>query len=501
MKVDAFFQELGILAVTFDDIDSEKFDVLVLPHYSEVIPADVSTKTFFSKNTPLHIPLVGAGMEFMEHRLAIALAMEGGIGIIHRNLSIERQSSEIGKVKHYLHGGSIPNPKTVKPDETLEEVINRMRTNGWRYHSLPVVDAENKFVGLLTHNTFKFSMNAHALVRDVMVKNVLTVNVDVANEEAFHLMLEHEKGALPVVNEEGYLKGLFVFEDLKRLYDGTSVSNVDTSGQLRVGGAVGVGDAERERCQELCRNKCDVLVLDTAHADSRGVHEMLEWIKNALCIDVVAGNIATEAAAKGLAERGVDGVKIGIGGGSICTTRVVTGIGIPQLTAVWQCAKALRGYDIPVCADGGIRFSGDIAKAIVAGAHSVMMGGALAGTEEAAGEVFSLDGQLWKTNRGMGSLDAMRESKGSRERYNRRDDDEIVPQGIEGRVPFVGPAKKIIHQFVGGVRAAMGYNGAGTVGELQEKADFVLQTSAGRKESHPHDVVITKEAPNYSQED
>ena len=501
MEKEVFFRNLSILAVTFDDVDIAHYDLSLATAQSDVMPRDVFLETRFSKNVPLKIPLVSAAMDTVtEHRLAIELALHGGIGVVHRNFSIEQQLHEIGKVKHYLHGGPIFNPKTAKPDETVEEVLNRMKQNGWRYQSLPVVDNDGRLVGLLTAETFKFCLNMHAKVGDEMKRDVLTASLDTTDDAAFHIMLSHRRGVLPVIDSERYLSALFVFSDLKRRFDGTSMSNVDAKGQLRVGAAVGVGDQEWERCQELQQKRCDVLVLDTAHADSTRVYEMLERIKKFLAVDVVAGNVSTGKSARRLAKHGADGVKVGQGPGSICTTRLVAGIGIPQITAVWDCAKAASEYRVPLCADGGIRYPGDVTKAIVAGADSVMIGGEFAGTDESPGEVFSVNGQQWKDSRGMGSLGAMRESRGSRERYQQHDDDELIPEGVEGRVPYRGPIKNVINQLVGGLRSGMGYIGARTIIELQEKGEFVLVSPAGRVESHPHDITITKDAPNYRAE-
>ena len=498
MKKDAFFRKLGPLAVTYDDVDFEQYDLTLETGQSDVMPAEVSLRTRFSAHVTLNMPLVSAAQTTVtEHRLAIELALHGGIGIIHRDCSIEEQLREIGKVKHYLHGGPISNPKTVRPDETLEEVLNRITQQGWGYQSFPAVDDDRRLVGLLTRDSFKFCLDLRRKVADEMKRDIVTVSPDITDNEAFEIMLAKRIGALPVVDEARHLVSLYIFKDLKRTRDGTSVSNVDALGQLVVGAAIGVGDEEWERAQELARKLCNVLVLDTAHADSRRVYKMLERIKKGLAIDVVAGNVSVGASARRLAERGADGVKVGQGPGSICTTRLVAGIGIPQITAVWNCARAVRRFNIPVCADGGIRYPGDVTKAIVAGADSVMMGGEFAGTDESPGEVFTLDGQQWKLNRGMGSLGAMRESKGSRERYRQGDDDELVPEGIEGRVSYKGSAHKVIVQFTGGLRAGMGYIGAHTIRELQKKGIFVLVTQSGRTESHPHDITITKDAPNY----
>jgi len=506
---ETFFRELGILAVTFDDVASQDLDATLRTGYSEVMPDQVSVRSLFTRNAPLGIPIASAAMDRVtDHKLAIALAMwgGGGIGVIHRNFSIEAQVREVARVKYQIHGGPIKNPRCVHQDQTLEAILKWREEKGFPFHSFPVIDENGVFVGLLTHEHFKFSVDLTLHARDVMTKReeARTGNHNDTPQDAFNLMKTLRKGVLPILDPEGRVMELYVFNNLKDKRLGKFKDyNTDGQGRLRVAAAVGVGEAELRRVDALVEAATDVIVVDTAHADSKPVIEMLRAIKRAYPhTDVMVGNVSEEDSTKRLCDEGADGVKVNQGTGGICTTRVVAGIGTAALTAINDCAMAAEPYGAPICADGGIRYSGDIAKAIGAGAHSVMIGGIFAGTDEAPGEKVFMEkeGRYYKEYRGMGSIGAMRENEGSRARY-RQGSQNLVPEGVEGFIPYRGSLADVLIQYVGGLRIAMGYVGAATIEELRQKANFRLLTSAGRKESHPHDVVIIKEAPNYFPEE
>lgn len=482
-------------ALTFDD-------VLLVPAHSAILPKDTSLNTRLTRNISLSIPLVSAAMDTVtESRLAIAMAQEGGIGIIHKNLTAKEQAREVAKVKRF-ESGVVRDPITIPPTMKIRDVIALSQQHG--ISGFPVVEGKT-VVGIITNRDLRFEEELNAEVRDKMTPREKLVYVkdgagaDVA--EAKRLMNKHRLERVLVVNDAFELRGLITVKDIQKSNEHPFASK-DELGKLRVGAAVGVGPDNDERIELLVQAGVDVLVVDTAHGHSKGVLDRVKWVKRTYPgVEVIGGNIATAAAARALMEHGADGVKVGIGPGSICTTRIVAGVGVPQITAISNVAEALKGTGVPCIADGGIRFSGDVSKALAAGASCVMMGSMFAGTEEAPGEVILFQGRSYKSYRGMGSLGAMAE--GSADRYFQdpaNNADKLVPEGIEGRVPYKGSVLAILYQLVGGVRSSMGYCGCATIDELREKAEFVEITSAGMRESHVHDVQITKEAPNYRAE-
>ena len=479
-------------ALTFDD-------VLLLPGYSEVTAKDVSLATKLTRNISLNLPLVSAAMDTVtESRLAIALAQEGGIGIVHKNLTIAEQAEQVRKVKKF-ESGVVKDPITISHTATIADLIELTRANG--ISGVPVMQDGN-LVGIVTRRDLRFETDTSQSVSAIMTprKQLVTVKEGASSAEVQRLLHQHRIEKILVVDDAGDLTGLITVKDFDKAESFPHACK-DQFGQLRVGASVGTSADTDERVKALVNAGVDVLVVDTAHGHSLNVINRVRWIKeNYPNVDVIGGNIATAEAASALAEAGVDAVKVGIGPGSICTTRIVTGMGVPQITAVSQVAEVLADAGIPLIADGGIRFSGDIAKAIVAGAHSVMMGGMFAGTEEAPGGVEWFQGRTYKSYRGMGSIGAMSQAQGSSDRYFQDSSvgaEKLVPEGIEGRVPYKGPVSGIIHQLMGGVRSSMGYAGCGTIDEMRTRPEFVRVTSAGMSESHVHDVSITKEAPNY----
>ncbi len=477
-------------ALTFDD-------VLLLPAHSNVLPKDVELSTQLTRDIALNIPLVSAAMDTVtEARLAIAMAQEGGIGIVHKNMSAMRQAGEVLQVKKY-ESGVIKEPITVSPRQSIREVLDITQAN--RISGLPVVDGED-LVGIVTARDLRFETHLSDPVANIMTpkERLVTVREGASKEEVQGLLHKHRIEKVLVINEDFKLRGMVTVKDIQKSSDFPNACK-DSQGSLRVGAAVGTGSGTEERVEALVNAGVDVIVVDTAHGHSQGVLDRVTWIKRHYPdVQVIGGNIATEAAAKDLLKAGVDGVKVGIGPGSICTTRMVAGVGVPQITAVANAAKALQGSGVPLIADGGIRYSGDIAKALAAGAYSIMLGSMFAGTEEAPGEVELYQGRSYKSYRGMGSLGAM--AQGSKDRYFQESEsavEKLVPEGIEGRVPYKGALSAIIHQMVGGIRASMGYVGCASMEEMRQKPEFVRVTSAGMRESHVHDVSITKEAPNY----
>ncbi|MEI6612630.1 IMP dehydrogenase [Polynucleobacter sp.] len=478
-------------ALTFDD-------VLLVPAYSSVLPRDANLASKLTRDISLNTPLVSAAMDTVtEGRLAIAMASEGGIGIVHKNLSPAEQAREVAKVKRY-ESGVLRDPITIAPEVTLRQVIQLSREHG--FSGFPVLVGK-EVVGIITNRDLRFEEDLEASVKTKMTprERLITVKEGCSLEEAKRLMSQHRLERVLVVNDRFELRGLITVKDILKATEHPNACK-DSEGKLRVGAAVGVGPDNDERIELLVRAGVDVIVVDTAHGHSQGVLDRVKWVKkNYPHIQVIGGNIATGDAAKALADHGADGVKVGIGPGSICTTRIVAGVGVPQITAIVNVATALKGTGIPLIADGGVRYSGDVAKALAAGASSVMMGGMFAGTEEAPGEVFLYQGRSYKSYRGMGSLGAM--ADGSADRYFQSDivanAEKLVPEGIEGQVPYKGSVLAILHQLTGGIRSSMGYLGCKTIEELHEKANFVEITSAGVRESHVHDVKITKEAPNY----
>ncbi len=478
-------------ALTFDD-------VLLVPAHSQVLPRDVSLATKLTRNITLNLPLLSAAMDTVtEGRLAIALAQEGGIGIIHKNLSAKAQAAEVAKVKRF-ESGILKDPITVQPSMTVRDVVEITRQH--KISGLPVLDKSGKVVGIVTNRDLRFETNLDQPVKAIMTprKRLVTVKEGASVDEAKELIRKHRLERVLVIDDEYNLRGLITVKDILKSSE-HPLANKDASGRLRAGAAVGVGAGTEERVELLAEAGVDVIVVDTAHGHSQGVLDRVNWVKkNFPQIEVIGGNIATGDAARALIDMGADGVKVGIGPGSICTTRIVAGVGVPQITAIQMVSDALKGTGVPMIADGGIRYSGDIAKAIAAGANCVMLGGLFAGTEEAPGEVELFQGRSYKSYRGMGSLGAMQ--AGSSDRYfqdNTANVDKFVPEGIEGRVPYKGSVLAVIHQLMGGLRSSMGYLGCATIDQMHDQACFVEITSAGVRESHVHDVQITKEAPNY----
>jgi len=477
-------------ALTFDD-------VLLLPAHSRVLPREVSLKSRLSRKLELNIPLVSAAMDTVtEARLAIAIAQEGGVGIIHKNLTIAGQAAEVAKVKRF-ESGVLRDPMTVKPEQTVREVIALQREH--KISGFPVVK-NGKVVGIVTNRDLRFETQLDQPVKAIMTpqRELITVRDGSTRQQAMELMHRHRLERVLVVDEEFHLKGLVTVKDILKESEHPNASK-DPQGKLRVGAAVGVGEGTDERVAALVEAGADVLIVDTAHGHAQGVLDRVKWIKTRYPqVEVVGGNVGTGDGAKALVDHGADGVKVGIGPGSICTTRIVAGVGVPQITAIQNVAEALARTGVPLIADGGVRYSGDVAKALAAGAHSVMLGSLFAGTEESPGEIELFQGRSYKAYRGMGSLGAMQ--RGAADRYFQDSEmnvDKLVPEGVEGRVPYKGSVLRVIEQLVGGVRASMGYTGCSTIDELRLRAQFVEITSAGIRESHVHDVQITKEAPNY----
>jgi IMP dehydrogenase len=475
--------------LTFDD-------VLLQPARSAVLPAQTDTRTCLTRNIALQIPIVSSAMDTVtESHLAIALAQQGGIGIIHRNMTIERQAEEVDRVKR-SESGMIVDPITIDPGKKISDALEVMKH--YRISGVPVTKG-GKLVGILTNRDLRFETRFDLPISQVMTKeNLITVPVGTTLEEAEKILHRHRVEKLLVVDENYVLKGLITVKDIQKKLKYPNAAK-DDQGRLRVGAALGSTGDFVERAQELVKRKVDVLVVDSAHGHSERVMEAVERIKKTLPdVELIAGNVATYEGARDLIGLGADGVKVGIGPGSICTTRVVSGAGVPQITAIAECSRATREAGVPLISDGGIKFSGDVTKAIAAGADSVMLGSLLAGTEESPGETILYQGRTFKSYRGMGSMGAM--SQGSSDRYSQEASGKLVPEGIEGRVPYKGPLAELVYQLVGGLRAGMGYCGCGTIGDLQEQARFLRITSAGLRESHVHDVIITKEAPNYQLE-
>jgi len=473
-------------ALTFED-------VLLVPQYSEILPKQVDVKTRISKNVTLNIPIVSAAMDTVtEHRTAIMMARLGGIGVIHKNMDVESQAKEVKRVKK-SESGVIIDPIFINPEATVAEALSLM--SDLHISGVPVIDKDRKLIGILTNRDLRFETNMSVLVKDRMTKApLITAPKGCTLDDAEKIFSQNRVEKLPIVDKDGRLDGLITIKDLKKRKEYPN-ANKDSYGRLRVAAAIGVGQLDRAKA--LVDAGVDVIVIDQAHGHSKGIIDTLKEVKANFKVDIVAGNIANPAAVKDLAEAGADGIKVGIGPGSICTTRIVAGVGVPQISAIDDCASEAAKYGIPVIADGGLKYSGDVAKALAAGAACVMAGSLLAGCEESPGELITFQGRQYKVYRGMGSIGAM--TKGSSDRYFQEGtaQDKLVPEGIEGRVPFAGSIKDVIHQLIGGLRSAMGYVGAKDIPTLQERAEFVEITSAGLKESHVHDVVITHEAPNY----
>ncbi len=477
--------------LTFDD-------VLLIPQKSLVLPKDVEVKTRLTNKIKLNIPIMSAGMDTVtEAKLAIAMAREGGIGIIHKNMDIERQALEVDKVKRSEHG-VIVDPFYLSPEHVIADALELME----RYHisGVPIVDKSMKLVGILTNRDIRFENDMDKKIREAMTtENLVTASEGISMAEAEKILKSRKIEKLPIVDQGGYLKGLITIKDIEKIIQYPNAAK-DERGRLLVGAAIGITGDMLERTEALVKAGVDVVVLDTAHGHSQGVLDAVKRIKSIYPeLQVIAGNVATGEATEDLIKAGADAVKVGIGPGSICTTRVVAGIGVPQVTAVYDCAQAAKAYDIPIIADGGIKYSGDIPKAIAAGADVCMIGSLFAGTEESPGETVIYKGRSFKVYRGMGSLGAM--GAGSKDRYFQEDTKKFVPEGVEGMVPYKGALKETVYQLVGGLKAGMGYCGTTSIKALKEEGKFIKITSAGLKESHPHDINITKEAPNYSLRD
>lgn len=483
MREDKF----GKQGLTFDD-------VLLIPAHSDVLPRDVDVRTHLTQNVTLNIPVMSAGMDTVtEAEMAIAMAREGGIGVIHKNMSIDEQAREVKLVKRSEHG-IIVDPIYLAPDNTLSDADELMN----KYHISGVPITENgKLVGIITNRDMRFETDLSRPISDIMTsKGLITAPEHTTMEEAKRILQAHRIEKLPLVDDNGHLKGLITIRDIEKMRKFPN-SNKDSDGRLKVAAAIGVTSDVEDRVEALLDAKADVLVIDTAHSHSEGVLQTIRRLRKAFPhLELIAGNVATYDATKALIEAGVSAVKVGIGPGSICTTRVIAGIGVPQITAIYDCAKAAEGTGIPIIADGGIQYSGDIAKALGAGASCVMLGNLLAGTEEAPGEMIIYQGKNYKSYRGMGSLGAMQ--AGSKDRYFQQNAKKLVPEGIEGRIPYKGHVSDVLFQLIGGLRASMGYCGAKNIKAMNEDTQFIQITGAGLRESHPHDVSITKEAPNYS---
>lgn len=488
----SFMEHHAYTGLTYDDVS-------LVTQYADFLPAETDLRTRLSRGITLNIPFVSAAMDTVtEAPMGIAMALAGGMGIIHKNLEPPAQRTEVKRVKYYLNGFLIK-ARTITPGLTIADVERMKEEKGFEFSSFPVLDENRKLLGIVTGSQFRYAASQNMLIRDIMVTNMVVSTPDTTLQQAYEILLRHKISILPIVEPDGTFRGLYTFKDVSRIIRRESpLQCVDEKYSLRVGAAVGPADHARVEC--LLETNVDVLVVDTAHGHSKGVIDMVKWIKQRWPQQqVIAGNIASAEAAIALRDAGADGVKVGIGPGSICTTRVVTGVGVPQLTAVYKCAAALAGSGVPVIADGGVKASGDVPKAIVAGADVVMMGSVFAGTDESPGERVLIAGRQYIAYRGMGSLGAMNQRFGSADRYGQKgvNAQKMVPEGIEGLVPYSGAVSGVLHQFTGGLRSSLGYNGARTIEELQAKGRFVRITEAGKREAHPHDVEYVKDAPNY----
>ncbi len=489
--IDAFMKTFPYDGLTFDDVS-------LVTRYANFLPHEATVQTRLTSRIQLNIPYISAAMDTVtETEMAVAMALLGGIGIIHKNLTPEQQARQVGNVKHHLHG-LIRDPITFRDSDTISYIVQRRKEKDFSFSGFPILNTENKLVGILTSTDVRYAENMDAKVSEIMTRNVITAPPEADLQQAYDIMLKHKIGKLPLVDASGQLTGLYSFSDVSTLVRNVEpLYNRDSRYRLRVGAAV--SPADEERVEALAAENVDVIVVDSAHGHSEGVMAMTRWITSHYPdIDVIAGNIATAEAARALRDAGAHAVKVGIGPGSICTTRVVCGVGVPQITAIHDVSRELQG-SIPVIADGGIRLSGDVPKAIAAGADSVMLGSILAGTAESPGEKIIHQGRQYVAYRGMGSLAAMQQGKGSRERYGQADVDasELVPQGIEGIIPYAGTVKSVMTQFTGGLRAALGYCGCKDLAALQQTAQFTRVSAASIREAHPHDVKIMKDAPNY----
>ncbi len=490
--LDDFMDRFRFMGLTFDDVSLET-------QYADFLPSETVLDSRLTRNITLRIPFVSAAMDTVtEADMAIALSLLGGIGVIHKNLDPTTQRTQVKRVKYYLNG-FLTKARTLGPEETIADMLRKKSEKEFRFSSFPIIDEDRKLVGIVTSHQLKYCDNLQTPMRKIMIANPVKAPKGTTIEQAYRILIDNRITILPVVDEAGILQGIYCFKDVRDiLRNQDSMYNRDAQHRLRCAAAAGPRDYER--VERLVEGGVDAIVVDTAHGHSKGVMDMTRWVKDHYPeVDVIAGNIATAEATRDLIQAGADAVKVGIGPGSICTTRVVAGVGVPQITAIYNCVKAAQG-EVPIIADGGIRYSGDVAKALVAGAETVMMGGVLAGTSESPGEKILYQGRQFVMYRGMGSLEAMKTRAGSRERYGQSDvesPEKLVPEGIEGMIPFRGTVNEVMAQFIGGLRSSMGYNGARTIDDLRAKGRFVRVTDAGRRESHPHDVRISKEAPNY----
>jgi IMP dehydrogenase len=495
-NLDRFMETFPHTALTYDD-------VTLVTQYADFLPADTDLKTRLSRRIDLNVPFLSAAMDTVtEADMAIAMALQGGIGIIHKNLPPELQRTNVKRVKFYLNG-FLAKARTMPPDTTVAEVNEIKKEKGWGFSSFPIVDDDRRLLGIVTSREFKYCDSSERHMRDIMLANPVTAPEGTTIKQACDVMMKHRISILPILDKAGVFQGMYCFKDVKEILHGVHpLYNRDAEHSLRCGAAVGPNTHERVEC--LMETKIDVLVVDTAHGFTQGVIEMVKWIKQRYPeVDVIGGNVASGDGATALIKAGADAVKVGVGPGSICTTRVVAGVGVPQLTAVYEASRAARDADVPIIADGGVRHSGDVAKALAAGADSVMMGGVLAGTDESPGERVLYQGRQYILYRGMGSLEAMAARFGSADRYGQagQQQEKLVPEGIEGLVPYAGPVEVVLNQFIGGLRNSLGYNGCRTIPELQQRARFLRVTLAGRRESHPHDIIMNKDAPNYKVSD
>jgi len=490
--IDGFFDSFQYTGLSYDD-------VTLVTQYADFLPADTDLSTRFSRNITLNVPFASAAMDTVtESKMAIAMALNGGIGIVHKNLEPELQRTNVKQVKFYLNG-FLEKARTMGPDDTVADLHRMREDKGWSFHSFPIVDGDRRLLGIITARELKYCDSAETRLGDIMITEPMTGPAGMTIDQAFETMREYRISNLPIVDDANVFVGMYCYNDVEDILKGHHpLYNRDAEHRLRCGAAVGPNTHERVEC--LMETDVDVLVVDTAHGHTKGVIDMVRWIKKHYPgVDVVAGNVAAADGAKALADAGADAVKVGVGPGAICTTRVVAGVGVPQLSAVLECARAVRDAGVPVIADGGIRHSGDVAKALVAGAGSVMMGAALAGTDEGPGERLLYKGRQYVVFRGMGSIEAMKLRFGSADRYSQMDvaTPKLVPEGVEAMVPYAGSTTEVLDQFIGGLRQSLGYNGCPTVDELRERGRFTHLTGAGVRESHPHDVTMTKDAPNY----
>lgn len=491
--LDEFFDAFKLEGLTYDDVS-------MITQYADFLPAETDLASRLTRNVTLNVPLVSAAMDTVtEAEMAIEMALNGGIGIIHKNLEPTVQRTQVKRVKYYLNG-FLRKARTAAPGQTVAGLYDLKAEKSWSFNSFPIVDADGKIAGIITSRELKYCDSPERKLSEIMVPNPVTAPLGTTIDEAYKIMREQKISILPIVNaDDGRFEGLYSYKDVEDILKGNHpLYNRDDQHSLRCGAAVGPGTYDRVEC--LMETRVDVLVVDTAHGHTKGVIDMVKWVKQHYPqVDVIAGNVAAPEGARALIDAGADAVKVGVGPGSICTTRVVAGVGVPQLSAVYECAREARGTGVPIIADGGIRYSGDVAKALAAGAGAVMMGGVLAGTDEGPGEKILYHGRQYVIYRGMGSLEAMGQRHGSADRYGQagRAVEKMVPEGIEGMVPYAGPAEAVLNQFVGGLRQSLGYNGCRTIGDLQERAKFKRLTAGGIRESHPHDIRITKDAPNY----